>query len=190
MSDFKSIKQLCEENPNLNNHILSLTDIIAKLESDKIDLETSLRASRFYLTEIKKYYQELDKFAAMVDNPNKSTYKELEEKLAQAEELRKKDIDELWETRINPMNKRIEEYEKALRLVQSMRDNDTIELKDLRKIIKDQQAIIDFAVGYISATPPHADKHPMGVKAWLFKEFESLVKKSETIADILRYMEY
>jgi|694.fasta_scaffold15669_4 hypothetical protein len=31
MSDFKSIKQLCEENPNLNKYILSLADEIDKL---------------------------------------------------------------------------------------------------------------------------------------------------------------
>lgn len=42
MSDYKSVKQLCEENPNLDNHILSLTDIIAKLEVNNIDLTNKL----------------------------------------------------------------------------------------------------------------------------------------------------
>lgn len=168
MSDFKSVKQLCEENPNLNNHILSLTDIIAKLETDKIDLTKRHIELENSLIELRKYHKEFEQFAATVYDPKKSTYKELETKLAQAEELRKKDIDELWETRINPMNKRIEEYENALRLVQSMSANDTIELKDLRNIIKDQQTIINYAAGYISACEQFRDKHPNDVVKWLF----------------------
>ena len=32
--------------------------------------------------------------------------------------------------------------------------------------------MIDFAVGYISATQPHTDKYPMEVKKWFFKGFE------------------
>lgn len=162
MSDFKSVRQLCEENPNLDKHILSLADEIDELERKNKELENSL-------IELRKYHKEFEKFAATVYDPNKSTYKELEAKVAQAEELRKKDIDELWETRINPMNKRIEEYENALRLVQSMSANDTIELKDLRNIIKDQQTIINYAAGYISACEQFRDKHPTDVVKWLFK---------------------
>lgn len=169
MNDYKTINTLRKEYPNLDNYILSLTDIIAKLETDKIDLAKRHIELENSLIELRKYHKEFEQFAATVYDPKKSTYKELEAKVAQAEELRKKDIDELWETRINPMQKRIEEYENALRLVQSMSANDTIELKELKEIIKDQQTIINYAAGYISACEQFRDKHPNDVIKWLFK---------------------
>lgn len=33
MSNFKTLKQLCEENPNLNNHILSMKNTIENLNT-------------------------------------------------------------------------------------------------------------------------------------------------------------
>jgi peptidoglycan hydrolase CwlO-like protein len=42
-------------------------------------------------------------------------------------------------------------------------------IKQLEEIIQNLNTRIDFAVGYISATQPHTDKHPMEVKRWLFE---------------------
>lgn len=45
-------------------------------------------------------------------------------------------------------------------------------IKDLEIVRDNLNRMIDFAVGYISATQPHTDKHPMEVKQWLFKGLE------------------
>lgn len=166
MSDYKTIEQLCKENPNLNNHILSLADEIDKLERQNKDLEDSL-------IELKKYYQEYDKFAARINPPGQS-YKELETKLQNFEIDKNREIDELWATKIKPLREKVEQYEKSLDLVQSMSANDSIRIRELQQVIKNLNTRIDFAVGYISATQPHTDKHPMEVKKWLFEGFERL----------------
>jgi len=171
MSDYKTIEQLCEENPNLNKHILSLADEIDELERKNKDLED-------HLIEIKKYYQEFDKFAATVYAPNKSTYKELEEKVKDLETIKQKEIDEL--KRLNSANEsRIAEYiEDKISLnreIQQLKQsslNLTNDVFDLRRENKLLNTVIDFAVGYISATQPHTDKHPMEVKRWLLKDLK------------------
>ena len=162
MSDFKniSVQELCKEYPYLDIYIHKLQKKISDLESS--------------LTEIKKYYQELDKFAATVYDPNKPTYKQLEEKLTNLEIDKNREIDELWATKIKPLREKVEQYEKSLDLVQSMTANDGIRIRELQQVIKDLNTRIDFAVGYISATQPHTDKHPMEVKRWLFEGFERM----------------
>lgn len=165
MSDFKSIKQLCEENPNLDKHIISLADEIDELERKNKVLENTL-------IEIKAYYKEFDKFAATVYDPKKSTYKELETKLAQAEELRQKDIDELFTTRITPLNKQIIELKQQLTSAYDVNQSQKNRIKDLEIVRDNLNRMIDFAVGYITATQPHTDKSPMEVKKWFFKGFE------------------
>ena len=165
MSDFKSVEQLCYENPNLNNHILSLADKMDELERKNKVLENTL-------IEIKAYYKEFDKFAATVYDPKKSTYKELETKLAQAEELRQKDIDELFETRITPLNKKVKELTQELNTSYDVNQGQKNRIKDLEIVRDNLNRMIDFAVGYISATQPHTDKYPMEVKKWFLKGFE------------------
>ena len=150
MSDFKSVKQLCEENPNLNNHILSLSDVITELEQ-----------------KIKDYEQ----FTIRTCPPNK-TYKQLEEELKNFELDKNREIDELWATKIKPLREKVEQYEKSLELSQSMTVNDGIRIKELQGIIKDQQTIINYAAGYISACEQFRDKHPTDVVKWLFKGLE------------------
>jgi chromosome segregation ATPase len=175
MSDFKSVKQLCEENPNLNNHILSLTDIIAKLETDKIDLTKRHIELENSLIELRKYYKEFDKFAATIYSPNKSTYKELEDKVKNLETIKQKEIDEL-KTLNRATEQRIAEYiedkTSLNREIQQLKQsslNLTNDVFDLRRKNKLLCSVIDFAVGYISATQPHTDKSPIEVKRWLFK---------------------
>lgn len=164
MSDFKSVKQLCEENPNLNNHILSLTDVIAKLEVNNIDLTNK---NIKLVNELNEY----SKCTSRCQPPTKS-YKELEEKLAQAEELRQKDIDELFETRITPLNKQIIELKQQLTTSYDVNQGQKNRIRDLEIVRDNLNRMIDFAVGYISATQPHTDKHPMEIKQWLFKGLE------------------
>lgn len=169
MSDFKNVKQLCEENPNLNNHILSLTDIIAKLETDKIDLVKRHIELENSLIELRKYYKEFEQFAATVYDPNKSTHKELEEKVAQAEELRKKDIDELWETRITPLQNKVKDQHIQLESVYKRETRLTEEISHLKKVIDRLNTIVNYAAGYISACEQFRDKHPTDVVKWLFE---------------------
>lgn len=162
MSDFKTVKQLCEENPNLNSHILALADDMDKLEKENKKLEHTL-------IELRKYYKDFDKFAATVYDPNKLIYKELEEKLQNLEIDKNREIDELWATKIKPLREKVEQYEKSLDLVQSMSANDGIRIRELQTTIKDQQTIINYAAGYISACEQFRDKHPTDVIKWLFK---------------------
>lgn len=158
MSDYNdslTVQELCEKYSLLDAYI-------TKLEKKNKELEHTL-------SELKKYYQEFDKFAATVYNPNKSTYKELEEKLENFETDKNRQIDELWATKIEPLQEKIKQYEKSLELTQSMTVNDSIIIKELRETIKDQQTIINYAAGYISACEQFRDKHPTDVIRWLFK---------------------
>lgn len=155
MSDFKSVKQLCEENSNLDLHIRKLDKTITELEHKNKELENSL-------IELKKYYESLDKFATTVYAPNKPTYKELEDKLALAENSKQTAIDDVYETEIIPLKNEVKDKNIQLDLSYS-------KIKQLQKIIKNLNTRIDFAVGYISATQPHTDKSPSEVKKWLFE---------------------
>lgn len=167
--DLTKIYQLRKEHPNLDNYILSLTDIIAKLETDKIDLAKRHIELENSLIELRKYHQEFDKFAATVYDPNKSTYKELEEKVAQAETKRQKDIDELWETRIDPLRFELEDTNKKLDLLKIENSNLSTRTKQLNEAIEDLEVLINYAVGYISSCEQFKDKNPNDVKNWLFE---------------------
>lgn len=172
MSDFKSIKQLCEENPNLDRHILSLAGEIDGLERKNKELVNSL-------AEIKKYYQEFDKFTTTVYTPNKSTYKELEEKVKNFENEKEKAIQDLWHNEIIPLQNEVKEKNNLLditnRRVEQLEQSSlhlTKDVFDERRENKLLNTVINFAVGYISATQPHTDKHPIEVKRWLFEGFK------------------
>lgn len=165
MSDYKSVEQLCYENPNLNNHILSLSDVITELEHKNKELENSV-------IEARKYYKELDKFASTVYAPNKSSYKELEEKLALAENSKQTAIDDLYETKVIPLNQQIIDLKQQLTTSYDVNQGQKNRIRDLEIVRDNLNRMIDFAVGYISATQPHTDKHPMEIKQWLFKGLE------------------
>lgn len=127
---------------------------------------TELRNS---LAELKKYYQSLDKFASTVYDPNKSTYKELEEKLALAENSKQTEIDELYETKIGPLQNKVKDQHIQLESQYKRETKLQQQIKELETLVKDQQTIINYAGGYISASEQFRDKHPTDVIKWLFK---------------------
>jgi hypothetical protein len=183
MSDFKSVKQLCEENPNLNNHVLSLADEIDKLEKENQDLVKRHIELENSLIELRKYHKEFQQFAATVYDPNKSTYKELEEKVKNFENEKEKAIQDLWHNEIIPLQNEVKEKDNLLDIINRKNQcqdskvkqleqsslNLTKDVFDERRENKLLNTVINFAVGYISATQPHTDKHPMEVKRWLFE---------------------
>ena len=167
MSDFKSVKQLCEEHSNLDIHIHKLDKTITDLEKNNLDL-------RITITHLKNELDQNKKWTATVYAPNKPTYKELEDKVKNLETVKQKEIDEL--KRLNhSTEQRIAEYiedktslNKEIQQLKQSLLNLTNDVFDLRRKNKLLCSVIDFAVGYISATQPHTDKHPMEVKRWLF----------------------
>jgi len=134
-----------------------------------------LMQENFRLTQIiddlKKEKEEFDKCTARVYSPNKS-YKELEQKLAETEEKRQKDIDELWETRITPLQNEVKDKKIQLESAYKSSESQKDRIKALEMAVAALKSKIDYAIGYISATPYMRDKHPDEVKRWLFKEFE------------------
>jgi len=134
-----------------------------------------LMQENFRLTQIiddlKKEKEEFDKCTARVNPPNKN-YKELESKLAQAEQLRQKDIDELWETRITPLQNEVKDKKIQLESAYKSSEYQKDRIEALEMTVAALKSKIDYAIGYISATPYMRDKHPDEVKRWLFKEFE------------------
>lgn len=136
-------------------------------ENDLLKQEnTQLKNS---LDEIKKYYQSLDKFATTVYDPNKLTYKELENKLALAENSKQAEIDELYETKIIPLQNQLKDrtiqLDSAYQKEVSLRER----IEYLEKTIENLGMLINYAVGYISACEQFRDKHPNDVKNWLFE---------------------
>lgn len=184
MSDYKSINdyhllthdQLMRENERQRNLIaklevnnIDLTNKIIKLENEKTDLVKRHIELENSLIELRKYHKEFEQFAATVYDPKKSTYKELETKLAQAEELRKKDIDELWETRITPLQNKVKDQHIQLESVYKRETKLQQQIKELETLVENQQTIINYAAGYISACEQFRDKHPNDVVKWLLK---------------------
>lgn len=161
MSDYKSVEQLCYENPNLNNHILSLTDVIAKLEVNNIDLTKKV-------TKLENELNDYNKYTSRCSPPTKS-YKQLEEELALAENSKQTAIDDLLETKVIPLNQQIVDLKQQLTTSYDVNQSQKNRIKDLEIVRDNLNRMIDFAVGYISATQPHTDKHPMEIKQWLFK---------------------
>jgi chromosome segregation ATPase len=126
---------------------------------------------RYIIANLKKEKEEYEKCTARVYSPNKS-YKELEQKLAETEEKRQKDIDELWETRITPLQNEVKDKKIQLESAYKSSESQKDRIKALEMSITALKSKIDYAIGYISATPYMRDKHPDEVKRWLFKEFE------------------
>lgn len=164
MSDYNdslTVQELCEKYSLLNAYITKLEKENQNLVKRHIELENSL-------IELRKYHKEFEQFAATVYDPKKSTYKELEAKVAQAEELRKKDIDELWETRITPLQNQVKDREIKMESMYKQQVSYTEEISHLKKVIDRLDTIVNYAAGYISACEQFRDKHPHYVKDWLF----------------------
>ena len=173
MSDCKSIAELREEHSNLNDYISSLYEVINESDKNNLDL-------RLTIDHLKNELEQNKKWTATVYTPNQPSYKDLELKLKNFETNKQKEIDEL--KRLNrSTEQRIAEYiedkTSLNREIQQLKQsslNLTNDVFDLRRKNKLLCSVIDFAVGYISATQPHTDKHPMEVKRWLFEGFERL----------------
>lgn len=131
------------------------------LEMNNLDL-------RRIITNLYNQLDEQNKYTARVYAPNKS-YKELEDKLALAENSKQTAIDDLYETQIIPLKNQVKEKDNLLDIANHKIQCKDSRIKQLEQIIKNLNIRIDFAVGYISATQPHTDKHPMEVKRWLFE---------------------
>ena len=140
MSDSKSIVKLREEYPHLDLYIHNLE------------------------AELKDYTQ----FSVRTSPPTKS-YKELEEKLALAENSKQTAIDELYETKIGPLQNKVKDQHIQLESQYKRETKLQQQIKELETLAKDQQTIINYAAGYISACEQFRDKHPTDVVKWLFK---------------------
>lgn len=138
-----------------------LVGVIAKLEHNNYDLTNKV-------LRLEKEKAEFESCTARVHAPNKS-YKELETKLAQAEELRKKDIDELWETRITPLQNQVKDKDIKLESAYQQDIRQMAEIGSLKNKIEKLGMLINYAVGYISSCEQFRDKYPNDVKNWLFE---------------------
>lgn len=142
-------------------------NLVLQRENNLLKQEnTQLKES---LSELRTYHKQFEQFATTVYDPNKSTYKELEEKVAKANEQRQKDIDELWETRIDPLRFELEDTNKKLDLLKIENSNLSTRTKQLNEAIEDLEMLINYAVGYISSCEQFRDKNPNDVKNWLFE---------------------
>lgn len=136
-------------------------------ENDLLKQEnTQLKNS---LDEIKKYYQSIDKFVTTVYDPNKPTYKELETKLALAENSKQAEIDELYETKIIPLQNQLKDRTIQLDSAYQKEVSHRQRIESLEKTIENLGMLINYAVGYISSCEQFRDKHPNEVKNWLFE---------------------
>ncbi len=127
-----------------------------------IELEDSL-------IELRKYHKDFEQFAATVYDPNKPTYKELEHKLALAENSKQAEIDELYETKIAPLQNEIKDKKIQLESAHKQDIRNMEEIGSLKNKIEKLGMLINYAVGYISSCEQFRDKYPNDVKNWLFE---------------------
>jgi hypothetical protein len=121
---------------------------------------------RQIITALRNQREEYEKCTARINPPNKS-YKELEQKLAETEEKKQKDIDELWETRITPLQNEVKDKKIQLESAYKANESQKDRIRELESIIANQNTIIHMAAGYISSTPQFRNQHPMNVLKWL-----------------------
>jgi predicted nuclease with TOPRIM domain len=134
--------------------------------SSRDELIEKNKELRQIISDLRSEQDEYEKCVARINPPTK-TYKELEEKLANAEEQRKKDIDELWTTRIIPLQKKVEEQDIKLSDVFKSDLHSFQRIKELERTIEKQNAIITMAAGYICASKRFSSSNPMDVMKWL-----------------------
>jgi hypothetical protein len=137
------------------------------------DFETydELLAENMRLSAIIKDKEEYEKCVARVNPPTK-TYKELEEKLANFESKKQKEIDELWNSTIVPLQNEIKDKNTQLDSAFKQDLNSIQRIKDLERVIEKQNIVISMAAGYISSTPQFSNDHPINVKKWLMGGME------------------
>lgn len=118
---------------------------------------------RQIISELRIYQDNMEKFTHRVYAPNKS-YKELEEKLANFEEEKQKEINRLVDI--------MAQVNKEVQSLQQINYNLKSTNIDLEQTIEKQNVIITLAAGYISSTPQFSNTHPINVKKWLMGGME------------------
>jgi chromosome segregation ATPase len=126
---------------------------------------------RQIITTLRNQREEYEKCTARINPPNKS-YKDLEDKLASLENTHQDKIQELWDNHINPLQNEVKDRKIQLESAYKASESQKDRIKALEMVVAALKSKIDYAIGYISATPYMRDKHPDEVKRWLFKEFE------------------
>lgn len=121
---------------------------------------------RYTIANLKKQLEEYEKCTARVYAPGRS-YMELEEKLDKFEEEKKKEIDELWNSTIVPLQNQVKDKNTQLDNAFKSDLNNFQRIKDLEDVISNQNTMIHMAAGYISSTPQFSNQHPMNVLKWL-----------------------
>lgn len=100
-----------------------------------------------YIHKLEQKIKHYEEGTANVYSPNKPSYKELVEKLSKADDLRKKDIDELWETRVVPLQNKVKDQHIQLESIYKRENKHTEEISHLKKIIDRLNTIVNYAVG-------------------------------------------
>lgn len=159
-------------NYNTKNMLLTYDDLLN--ENDRLKAKIS---------NLEKEKEEYSKCTATVYDPNRMTDQktlieakikyavlqkdkeidalkaELEEKISIIEQEKNTAVDRLADS-MSQLNKELQELKNKYYKLQE----DDLYLK---KRIKDQDAIIHLAAGYISSTPQFSKEHPMNVLSWL-----------------------
>jgi hypothetical protein len=121
---------------------------------------------RYTIANLKKQLEEYEKCTARVYAPGKS-YKELEQKIEKFEETKKKEIDELWNNTIVPLQNQVKDKNIQLDTAYNIDRSNKERIKELEGVITNQNTMIHMAAGYISSTPQFRNQHPMNVLKWL-----------------------
>ena len=118
------------------------------------------------ITALRNQQEEYEKCTSRINPPNKS-YKELENKLALAENSKQAEIDELYETKIGPLQNEVKDRKIQLESAYKANESQKERIKELESIMANQNTMIHMAAGYISSTPQFRNQHPMNVLKWL-----------------------
>ena len=120
-----------------------------------------------YIHKLEQKIKHYEEGTFNVYSPNKSTYKELEDKLALAENSKQAEIDELYETKIAPLQNQVKDREIKMESMYKQQVSYMEEIGSLKNKIEKLGMLINYAVGYISSCEQFRDKYPNYVKDWL-----------------------
>jgi|694.fasta_scaffold18882_29 predicted nucleic acid-binding Zn-ribbon protein len=139
---------------NIKTHFYKLFDKLYEENKRLKDIVNTLQKEK----------EEYEKCVYRVNPPNK-TYKELEEKLANFESEKQKEISNTLNEKIVPLNREGQELKADIYNLKSRN-------RELENIIKKQDTIITLAAGYISSTSQFSNDHPINVRKWLMRGME------------------
>lgn len=144
--------------------------------TDEELLEMNNRDLRIIITNLYNQLDEQNKYTARVYAPNKS-YKDLEDKLALAENSKQSDIDDLYETKIIPLQNEVKDKKIQLESAYKINERQKEQIKYLEIAAEKLGMLINYAVGYISSCEQFRDKNPDYVKNWLFEGLNENINK-------------